>query len=222
MSVTGLVLARGGSKGIKNKNLILLNKKPLLLRCLEIMHEAECFSSIWVSTDDDKIAECAERGGANVHRRAEYTATDRASSLCAVLEFIQHHPEICVVCIVQCTSPFLQAKYLRTAVDKIQGGYDSVFSVTRRHLFRWSDGEPTYPQNLDPKQRPCRQEWTGDLYENGMFYISRVNLIFEGLLQGGSRCGYVEVPQEDSLDIDSPFDVIIAQEWIKYCQKEIT
>lgn len=50
-----------------------------------------------------------------------------------------------------------------------------------------------------------------------MFYIARVDLIQKGLLQG-DRCGYVEVPQQDSLDIDSPFDGIVAQAWIDYCQ----
>ena len=40
--VAGLVLARGGSKGIKGKNLLHLDGKPLLKRTLEVMHEAKC------------------------------------------------------------------------------------------------------------------------------------------------------------------------------------
>nr|XP_045607221.1 N-acylneuraminate cytidylyltransferase A-like isoform X2 [Procambarus clarkii] len=219
MSITGLVLARGGSKSIKRKNLVLLNNQPLLLRCLEVVREAGCFNSIWVSTDDEKIAECAVKGGAKVHHRAEYTAADEASSLCAVQEFLQYHPEISIMCIIQCTSPFIQAKYLRKGMEKIQSGYDSVFSVTRRHLLRWSEGEQSYPLNFNPKQRPRRQDWAGEMYENGMFYFCRTNLIREGRLQGG-RCGYIEVPLCDSLDIDSPFDIIVAQSWISYCQRE--
>ncbi|XP_069185835.1 N-acylneuraminate cytidylyltransferase A [Procambarus clarkii] len=306
MSITGLVLARGGSKSIKRKNLVLLNNQPLLLRCLEVVRgripppggraakallqeagiilalagvvllrprprrspgleslcllspnlrlvkdifwiylekdisgaprtvhcclqprsDSSCngvdtnrFNSIWVSTDDEKIAECAVKGGAKVHHRAEYTAADEASSLCAVQEFLQYHPEISIMCIIQCTSPFIQAKYLRKGMEKIQSGYDSVFSVTRRHLLRWSEGEQSYPLNFNPKQRPRRQDWAGEMYENGMFYFCRTNLIREGRLQGG-RCGYIEVPLCDSLDIDSPFDIIVAQSWISYCQRE--
>lgn len=33
------------------------------------------------------------------------------------------------------------------------------------------------------------------------------------------RCGYVEVPQEDSLEIDTPFDAVVAQAWVSYCQE---
>ncbi|XP_050686206.1 N-acylneuraminate cytidylyltransferase A-like [Eriocheir sinensis] len=216
--VAGLVLARGGSKGVKSKNLLQLDRKPLLRRTLEVMHKAKCFKSVWVSTDSDLIAECAREGEAQVHWRAPYTATDDASSVCAVQEFLKHHPEITIVCLVQCTSPFLKAEYLQSGLEKMGQGYDSVFSVTRRHLLRWSEGEFTVAQNFSPKHRPRRQDWPGELSENGMFYAAKVELVKSGLLQG-NRCGYVEVPQEDSLEIDSPFDAVVAQAWINYCQE---
>ncbi|XP_068242587.1 N-acylneuraminate cytidylyltransferase A isoform X3 [Palaemon carinicauda] len=177
------------------------------------------FNSLWVSTDDDNIAEHAEKGQANVHRRASYTATDEATSLTAIQEFLQYHPEVSIVCLVQCTSPFVKVKYLREGVKKILSDYDSVFSVTRRHNLRWTEGNDTKPQNFDPSNRPRRQDWGGDLCENGMFYFTRVSLIHQGLLQGG-RCGYVEIPTEDSLEIDTPLDIIIAQEWLHYNKRQ--
>jgi CMP-N-acetylneuraminic acid synthetase len=57
------------------------------------------------------------------------------------------------------------------------------------------------------------QDWSGDLVENGMFYFARRKLVLEsGLLQGGERCAYVEVPQELSLEIDSPLDLAFARQ----------
>ncbi|KAK7074931.1 hypothetical protein SK128_027588 [Halocaridina rubra] len=185
MNVVGLVLARGGSKGVIKKNLALLDGQPLLLRTLEVMSDASCFTSLWVSTDDDEIAECAKKGGAQVHIRAAYTATDEASSVCAVQEYLHYHPDVAVVCLVQCTSPFIKKKYLREAIKKIHNGYDAVFSVTRRHNLRWTEGDETKPQNFDPSHRPRRQDWGGELSENGMFYCCRIDLIHQGLLQGG-------------------------------------
>ena len=44
-----------------------------------------------------------------------------------------------------------------------------------------------------------------------MFYFSRRELLAEGLFQGG-RCGYVEIPQEYSVEIDSPFDLAFAEQ----------
>jgi N-acylneuraminate/3-deoxy-D-glycero-D-galacto-nononate cytidylyltransferase len=41
------------------------------------------------------------------------------------------------------------------------------------------------PLNLNPRKRPRRQDWNGELVENGMFYFSRRNLILNGVIQGG-------------------------------------
>lgn len=64
--MAGLVLARGGSKGIPLKNIAPLGGKPLLAWCLQSMQEFGKFDSIWVSTDHPAIAECAQACGAKV------------------------------------------------------------------------------------------------------------------------------------------------------------
>ena len=64
--MAGLVLARGGSKGIPLKNIAPLGCKPLVAWCLQSMQEFGKFDSIWVSTDHQAIAECAQACGAKV------------------------------------------------------------------------------------------------------------------------------------------------------------
>ena len=64
--IAGLVLARGGSKGIPLKNLAPLGSRPLLTWCLQASQEFGKFDSIWVSTDHGGIAECAQACGAKV------------------------------------------------------------------------------------------------------------------------------------------------------------
>ena len=54
-------------------------------------------------------------------------------------------------------------------------------------------------------------QWQGEIVENGMFYFARRELIEQGLLQGG-HCGYVETPQEYSIEIDSAFDLAFAEQ----------
>ena len=51
----------------------------------------------------------------------------------------------------------------------------------------------------------------GDVVENGMFYFSRRNILEEGKFQAGN-CGFVEIPQEYSIEIDSPFDLAFAEQ----------
>jgi Cytidylyltransferase len=60
-SVTALILARGGSKGIKLKNIQKIDGVSLLGISLTALQETDRFESIWVSTDHEMIAEEASR-----------------------------------------------------------------------------------------------------------------------------------------------------------------
>ncbi|XP_071444009.1 N-acylneuraminate cytidylyltransferase A [Hetaerina americana] len=139
VNLTGLILARGGSKGIPLKNLALFKGKTLLHRAILAMKEFGKFSSIWVSTDHVEIAKEAERSGVFVHWRAKETATDSASSLLAVQEFCGRKPGVSYIGLIQCTSPFLSPRIIKEAYSMIANGYDSVFTVTRDHKLRWKE-----------------------------------------------------------------------------------
>ncbi|GFU88964.1 n-acylneuraminate cytidylyltransferase [Trichonephila clavipes] len=76
------------------------------------------------------------------------------------------------------------------------------------------EGESTEPLNFNPRQRPRQQDWEGELVESGHFYVSRASLIRENLLQG-KRCGYVEMPEELCIEIDSETDWIIAEKLLE-------
>ena len=106
--VAGLVLARGGSQGIPLKNLAPLGDRPLIEWALGAMAEFGRFDSLWVSTDHPGIAACAAGQGAMVFPRSPKYAGHEAASVDAVLEFLESHPEVDVVALVQCTSPFLR------------------------------------------------------------------------------------------------------------------
>ncbi|XP_021938696.1 N-acylneuraminate cytidylyltransferase A [Zootermopsis nevadensis] len=185
-----LILARGGSKGIPLKNLAKVNGTTLLKRSLNTIHEFGRFSSVWVSTDSADIAKEASTAGAQVHWRSPESATDSAPSIVGVQEFCSFHPEVDIVALIQCTSPFLKTSFLAEAYRNMQTGrFDSVFSVTQQYKLRWKrlpDGG-IEPLNFNPKRRPRRQDWDGELVENGMFYFATKNLINYGLLQGGSK-----------------------------------
>uniref|UniRef100_A0A146KMH0 N-acylneuraminate cytidylyltransferase n=3 Tax=Lygus hesperus TaxID=30085 RepID=A0A146KMH0_LYGHE len=210
----GLVLARGGSKGIKLKNLSRINNVTLLTRTLNTMQKFGRFDSIWVSTDNEKIAEEAKLSpNVSVHHRAAYTATDTATSLIAVQEFLGQHPEVDMVALVQCTSPFLRPEYLAKAYDAMMSGYHSIFSVTRQFKLRWklTEENKLIPDNFKAHSRPRRQDWRGEIIENGMFYMTYATIAMEfNVLQGG-RIGVVDIPPSESLEIDNINDLLLAE-----------
>ncbi|KAM4676450.1 N-acylneuraminate cytidylyltransferase [Discoglossus pictus] len=217
--LTALVLARGGSKGIPLKNIKLLAGKPLIAWVLRAALDSGCFDSVWVSTDHDDIEKVAKHYGAQVHRRSTDVSKDTTSSLETIQEFLKHHPEVDIVANIQATSPCLHPTDLQKVVHMIRHeGYESVFAVVRHHMFRWREvreaGEFTVPENFNPKFRPRRQDWRGELYENGSFYFSTRELLTRGELQSG-KLAYYEMKPEHSVDIDVDIDWPIAEQRVK-------
>ena len=76
------ICARGGSKGVKNKNIKLLHGKPLIAYTIEQAKESGLFDHIVISTDSDEIAEIAEEYGAEVFfKRSAEMASDTAGKM---------------------------------------------------------------------------------------------------------------------------------------------
>ncbi|XP_048410510.1 N-acylneuraminate cytidylyltransferase A [Stegostoma tigrinum] len=213
-----LILARGGSKGIPLKNIKLLAGVPLLGWVLRAAVDCGEFDSVWVSTDNQDIESVARKFGAQVHRRSPEVSKDTTSSLDTILEFLEYHKEVEVVGHLQCTSPCLHPNHLKDVVKMLrEEQYESVFSVVRRHHFRWkevSEGEVTQPLNLNPAKRPRRQDWKGELCENGSFYFATTQLVNTRCLQGG-KVAYYEMESQYSVDIDVDIDWPIAEQRVK-------
>ncbi|KAM8973864.1 N-acylneuraminate cytidylyltransferase [Pelodytes ibericus] len=217
--LAALVLARGGSKGIPLKNIKKLAGKPLISWVLRAARDCGHFNSVWVSTDSDEIEKVAKEWGAQVHRRSVEVSKDTTSSLETIQEFLKYHPEVDIVGNIQATSPCLHPDDLTKVVEMIRkDGFDSVFSVVRHHLFRWRDsrktGGMTIAENFNPACRPRRQDWSGELYENGSFYFVTKELVKQGYIQGG-KMAYYEMKPEHSVDIDVDLDWPIAEQRVK-------
>ena len=71
------IFARGGSKGVKDKNIYPLNNKPLIAYTIEVAVSSGLFDDIVISTDSKKVGLIAESYGVNfTHLRPESLATD--------------------------------------------------------------------------------------------------------------------------------------------------
>ncbi|XP_029409166.1 N-acylneuraminate cytidylyltransferase [Bactrocera dorsalis] len=210
--VHALVLARGGSKGILNKNLKELEGISLLARTINVLNSSNLFEHIWVSTDSDSIVEEATKFGALVHKRDAIYAQDNTSSLESVKEFLQKHDNVNKFGLFQCTSIFLKNQYIKEALNRFMTK-DCVFAVTRSHKLRWlirEDGA-VVPLNFNPTHRPRRQDWPGELIETGMFYFSTRHLVEIEQKFQNDKCGVVEIDAAEAMEIDTYSDLLVAE-----------
>ena len=110
--VLALITARGGSKGLPRKNVLLAGGKPLIAWTVEAAVSSECIDRVVLTSDDDEIMAAAMAAGCDVpFCRPAHLASDVATSLDVVLHAIDQLPGYEYVVLLQPTSP------LRTAAD---------------------------------------------------------------------------------------------------------
>lgn len=115
-----IIPARSGSKGLKDKNIKLLNGKPLLVYSIEAALQAGVFDQVMVSTDSIEYSKIAKSYGAQVpFLRSEVNSSDQASSWDMVREVLSFYreegKEFDSFCLLQPTSPLRNAEDIRNA-----------------------------------------------------------------------------------------------------------
>ena len=195
MSCIAIIPARGGSKGIQDKNLQPVHGVPLVARAVRAAISSVTVDTVYVSTDTERIASVAARSGAEVIKRPAEISGDEASSEAALLHALEQAPDAEIVVFIQATSPFIDPMDIDSAVRMVRDGqFDSVFAGLEDHGFRWEQrGEAFEPLGHDAASRPRRQDLPHRVIETGAFYVFRA----KGLRDSGSRfhgrIGCVEV-----------------------------
>jgi N-acylneuraminate cytidylyltransferase len=182
--MVAFIPARGGSKSIPLKNIKKFAGKPLIYWVLLAAQLSDKISEVYVSTDSEKIKNKINSfnfSKVRVIERNPNTATDTSSTESAMLEFAKKYCFSYIV-LLQATSPLVSHLDLNKAITKyFQGGYDSLLSGVMQKRFLWQYDKKkdiVQPINYDYSNRPRRQEFEGNLVENGAFYItSRENLL---------------------------------------------
>ena len=210
--ITAFIPARGGSKGIPNKNIKAFADKPLIVHSIEYTLESNLINEVIVSTNDNKISKIAKETGASVINRPAELSTDTATTESAIDHYIniaKQKPDIIVL--LQATSPLRPKGSLDKTLNHFQKGeYDSLLSICPTHRFFWRlKGDNTAYAEYDYMNRPRRQDLSREnmrYVENGSIYIfSREHFEKTGNRLGG-KIGYVEWPENCSIEIDTITD----------------
>lgn len=202
---------RAGSKSIKNKNITLVNNKPLVYWTVSAANNSN-LDKVFVSTDSIEIKTLVESFGFNkvkVIERSKESSSDKATSESALIEFAQNY-EFDNVVFMQATSPLTQTSDINGALKKfLNSDKKSLISAIKRHQFLW-DTKGT-PMNYDPNNRPRRQEWDGYYIENGAFYISSRKEILKTGCRITTPVDFWEMSVQNIFEIDEPTDIDIVE-----------
>jgi CMP-N,N'-diacetyllegionaminic acid synthase len=212
MVIKSIITARGGSKGIENKNLIPLKGKPLIYYSIK-----ESLKSIvdetWVSSDCEKILKKSSGYGAKILKRPDFLADDIIMPDGAVKHFAENVSADYIV-FIQPTSPLISYKDINNGIKYLkENNYDSIFAARVDHWVpRWIEDEGKLKtENWDIYNRPRRQDRKNTLIEIGMFYICKRDLIIKNGLRYGAKIGCFKIPLKRSFQIDSIEDLELVE-----------
>lgn len=212
-----IIPARGGSKGVPRKNVKKVGGYPIIARAIRACQQSGKIDQVWVTTDNDEIAEVAKAYGAGVVKRPDELANDGASSESALLhalsELQSQGIEPKVVAFIQATSPFIPADSLANAVRRVATGNDDVvFSAFETYAFIWKHAANTIVgANHNHAFRPRRQDRDAHFQETGAFYVMETKGFLKAKFRFFGRVGIEVVPEEFAVEIDTPADLEVAR-----------
>ena len=225
MKILCTICARAGSKGVANKNLRLINNKPLIVYSIEQAIATKLFDQIVVSSDSKEIREVALANGATfcVDRPAEL-ATDTAPKLPAIKHCVENAEkkfgQFDVIIDLDATAPLRESSDIIGALELLQSAQaDNVITGTPAHRSPYFNLVETDVNGIVSLSKPpanvvARRQDSPQCFDmNASIYVWRRQALFanENLFTGNTRL--FVMPRERSLDIDSQADFEMV-EWM--------
>ena len=216
--VLALVPARGGSKGIPDKNIRPLAGHSLLYYAAQAAAASGVVDRMLLSTDSTQIADEGRRAGLEVpFMRPAALGQDDTPMLPviehAVLELSDSGWEPEIVVLLQPTSPLRTGTHVRDAVQALrQTGADSVVTVVElpRHLspdyVMKIDGGRLVPFLAEGARITRRQDTRPAFVRDGTAYVFWTKTLRHTRSIYGDRCHPLVVPPHESITIDTPDD----------------
>ncbi|MEN6552513.1 MAG: hypothetical protein ABFC34_06450 [Methanobacterium sp.] len=218
MKILGIIPARGGSKGIKRKNLRILNRKPLIYYQIKNALESKHINDIVVTSDSDEILDYASSLHVYLRKRPESLADDITTLDPVIYDALKYtelnnKKKYDIVITLQPTSPLMSPVSLDKAIEKFRDeNLDTLLPVVdATHLYWKKENDKLSP---DYEARLNRQ-WLPKKYkEAGAFLITKREFVKEDS-RFGENVDIFILEETEGLDIDTEMDFLIAETAIK-------
>lgn len=223
------ICARGGSKGVKNKNIKKLNGKPLIAYTIEQAKASGLFEHIVISTDSDDIANVAKQYGAEVFfKRSEEMASDTAGKLDVIKDAFErsekyYNRTFDYLIDLDATAPLRIVEDIVNSFKQFKNNdNDNLITAmpSRRSPYfnlveQDKDGKVYLSKELE--DTVVRRQDAPKSYDmNASIYIWKRNIILNKNSLFLEKTGLYVMPEERSIDIDNELDF----KFVEFLMKE--
>lgn len=227
MKRIAIIPARSGSKGLKDKNIIRLCGKPLIVYSIEAALDTKLFDHIIVSTDSEHYAGISRQYGAEVMMRDEKLSDDKATTYMVLEDILKNRliEPIDYFVLLQPTSPLRTSKHIKEAIEKFESRYQEFdFLVSMKEsehakvLVNPIDDDESL-KYFDTDFANYRRQNYKDYSPNGAIFIAKPKEYLAKKHFFGSRTIAYRMNKIDSIDIDDSVDYQLAKILLKDEQK---
>jgi N-acylneuraminate cytidylyltransferase len=207
-----VIPARGGSKGIPNKNLRLLNGIPLVAH--SILHAKKVLpkENIVVSSDDEKILTVAQEYGATPLLRPDDISGDKSSTEDALIHAYNSNQKP-YIWLLQVTSPIRLEPTMKGFIQFcLDNDYDSALTATEFHDFFWYVHKSKWESTYNPAKRPMRQQlafFDDRFFDNGNMYFTKSQVLLAHNSRLAGNVGVYPITELEGMQIDTVQDLLI-------------
>jgi len=216
-----IIPARSGSKGLPNKNIKIMNHKPLMAHTIEACRKSSIFDEIIVSTDSIEYVKIAQDYGVSVpFLRPDELATDKATTIDVILHVLKKMKEsektFDYFMLLQPTSPLRNEKHILECTKLLfDRSVDSVISICKlehpTYLNVKLDNRGYMDTFFRDKKQIRRQEMPQEYRINGAIYLTHTDYFLKnGSFYGGKIVPFI-MDGLDSIDIDDEFQFRLAE-----------
>jgi CMP-N-acetylneuraminic acid synthetase/quercetin dioxygenase-like cupin family protein len=216
MKIIAMIPARMGSQRIKQKNIRLLNGKPLISHIVDTAVKSQVFDEIYINSESDIFKETAEYYKIKFYKRPEHLSSNTATNDDFVLDFIKNVDGDLLVQLL-CTSPFISTEEIINFVQEIKNNnLDTLISVKNEQIECVYNGKPI---NFDEKGQtlPSQDLKPIQAYACGIMgwkynsFFQNMEKFDSGYHGGDGKTGYFELKGFSKIDIDNEEDFLLAE-----------
>tara|TARA_B100001057_G_C22505407_1_gene815667 strand:- start:3 stop:698 length:696 start_codon:yes stop_codon:yes gene_type:complete len=224
-----IIPARQGSKRIKNKNIILINKKPIISYSILTAKKTGLFKKIIVSTDSNKIAKIAKKYGAEVpYLRSKKLSDDKALSIDVLIDTIKkNNIKEEYVFFIYATNPLLHKSDIIKSFNylkKLKGNClisAKEFQSNPLRMFEKRGKDIYYNFKFKKFQKKNSQDLKKYFYDSGSFYIFKTQELLKKKNFLPSKIVLYKLKKYSSLDLNDHEDLSFLKILLKYNLKNL-
>jgi CMP-N,N'-diacetyllegionaminic acid synthase len=223
MKFFGIIPAKEKSSGLKNKNIKLFNKKPLIYWTIKAAKKSKKLKNFLITSDSNKILNISKKYKAKIlHLRPKHLALPQTLMIDVVRYYYKYYQNYDAIVILQPTSPLRDSEDIDKACSIFErAGSDSLVAVKKlehtsnpEQIFSLKKSQLKYLRN-SPKQKFIRQKKKNYYVSNGSaVYITKIKNLSKFII-GGKISAYV-MPKYKSIDIDDGDDFKAAEVLSKF------